>query len=455
MKRVFAFVLVLCALASSAFAQSGVRQSSTPDAKEEATATASTVDTKPRLSVDMLGGYITDYAQASLGFEKQGRMAYVILRAEGNISQNFSYKLEVNPINESRPLPACGEEGYFFPNVPGNIGPNVSCSTDGRLRVDDYRFLALDPVAQQGPIRQAYLQYAKGPATFKAGRFLLPLGLSYDEVGSFTAKDATHIQRINTEGAFGFSVGLTKKAHDGRSLASFTGATFTGDTRFRDYSYFYFLDGSLDANSGLNSVLSGTFSPMANLEFRGAWKYGFSGSKVERLPNFYASKRNDMAGLFAMKYSPHRYVTVFGEYAHYRWGLMKSSAELLGRQDTSPVDKPGYYIGTTVQYPIRRNYRVGATVTREELRRDDSLIRYLAEEGMYHVTLGKKERSLTTRVFVTVHDRVTVAWFRNSYSNPFPWVSGSAPIEGDWAFRDRGQGNDKGGLVIKFTHVLR
>ena len=391
-------------------------------------------------------------AQESLGVEKQGRIGYAVFRVEGDLSRSLSYKLEVNPVNESQPLPSCGEEGYFFPNTPANLGPTVECEPDGRLRVDDYRFLALDPVPQQGPIRQAYIQFARGMFTMKAGRFLLPLGFRYDEVGSYTAKDATHIQRINTDAGYGLSIGLEKKRRDGRPLASVTGATYAGDTRFRDYSYLYFLDGSLDGNSELNSVVSGSVHPLRSLEVRGAWKYGFSGSKVERLPNFWASKRNDMATVVSARYQPDAFVTVFGEYSRYTWGLMQSSAALLGR-NTAPVKKPGYYAGVTGRYPIGRQVTIGTTITHEELCRDDALIKFLAEDRLFNVRLGQTERSTTLRWFVTIQNQLTIAVFTNDYSNPFPWVSGIVPIAGDRAFQSRE--NNRNGVVIRFATTLR
>jgi hypothetical protein len=410
------------------------------------------VDQKPHLSIDVMGAYLADMSQASLGFEKQGRMGFAIFRVEGQLSRAFKYKVEINPVNESRPLPSCGEEGYFFPNTPQNVGPQVQCVPDGRLRVDDYRYLALDPIPQQGPIRQAYIEFTHRMLSFRGGRFVLPIGFLYDEVGSYTSKDATHIQRINAQAGYGLSIGLDKRRRDGRPLASVMGATYAGDTRFQDYSYFYFLDGSLDANSGLNSVVSGAVHPTPSLEVKAAWKYAYSGSRVERLPNFWASKRNDMATVVSARYQPHKFVSVFGEYAKYTWGLKDSSAEILGL-DAAPVDKPGYYVGVSGRYPITRHVTIGTTITHEEICRDDSLIKYLAADGLHSVTMGQTARSTAYRWFVTLYDRLTIAGFTNGYSNPFPWVSGIAPIEGDNAFRSRG--DDKHGLVFRFTHTLR
>ncbi len=399
------------------------------------------------MSVDFLAGYGLDEAQSSLGFETQGRIGFVILSLDGTLGKSFSYRVEINPVNETAPLPSCGETGYFYPNDPRNsngLGPNVSCDPNGRQRVDEYRFVALDPVHQQGPLRQAYIKYANGSFRVRVGRFILPLGFRWDENGSFTAKDATHIQRINTEAKFGLGIGVEKPRYSAEVIV------FAGDTRYRDYNYFYFIDQSLDANSGLNSMVSATVVPVRGLEVRGAWKKGFSGSKVERLPNFYASKRNDDAMILSAKYSPAQYITVFGEYAQYKWGLMKTSAEMLGRADTSPVKKNGYYVGMTGKYPITKNIVAGATITREELSRDDALVKLFAEDHMYNVELGKKERSLTKRIFVTIDEKVTIGVFASSVSNPFPWLSGIAMVEGPNAFK--GRGSDKWGVTVRFTH---
>lgn len=417
----------------------------TPAIAQEAPSSASSM---PKISIDFLGGYTFDAAQSSLGFETQGRIGHVIFSIDGKLGKNFTYKAEINPVNETSPLPACGEDGYFFPNNPAlnGMGPNVSCNPDGRMRVDDYRFIALDPVHQQGPIRQAYITYSSSNRFLRVrgGRFILPLGFRWDEVGSFTAKDATHIQRINAESEFGVGVGYF------RSLFSAEAIVFSGDTRYRDYDYFYFIDGSLDANSGLNTMISGNVTPVRGLDVRAAYKKGFSGSKVERLPNFYASKRNDDAIIVSTRYSPIQYVDVFGEYTRYSWGLMKTSAELLGRSDTAPANKIGYYVGVTGKYPVTKNVIVGTTLTREELSRDDSLVKLFSEDGMYNVELGKKERSLGMRFFVTLYNRVTVGYFRNSVSNPYPWLSGIASVTGPRAYESRG--SDKYGLIIRFNH---
>ncbi len=405
-----------------------------------------------RIKISMMASYLHDPAIATLGFEKQGRVGFVIVELSGRLNDRFGYHLEINPVDETMPLPACGEENFFYPNDPSNvsIGPSVECETDGRLRVDDYRFLALDPVQQQGPIRQAYLEYDDG-GTFggKFGRFILPIGLTWEETGAFTAKDTPHITRINTEANFGLGLNATKRDARGRRIARVDIAAFSGDgNKFRDYTYFYWQDGSLDSNSALTGLLSGTFSPVKTVEIRGAYKFGYTGSKVERLPNFYASKRNDRAAVVSARYTPNQYVSVFGEYARYVWGVTRTSAELL-ELNTDPVVKPGYFFGGSASYPLTNQIRAGVSVVREELSRDDSLVKYLEERGLYRSELGKNERAWIVRLFVDLTDAVSVGFFHNNYSNPLPQLSGIVPVAGERAYVET-RGQSKYGLAVRF-----
>ena len=398
-----------------------------------------------RFKVRFMAGYGNDDAQSSsLGFENQGRVGYAIIELFGKIDGRFSYRFEINPVNETQSLPACGETEYFYPNEVQNFGPTVVCDNDGRMRVDDYRFVALDLIHQQGPIRQAYLSYQNGGLSIRFGRFILPIGFLWEEVGSFTSKDAPHIQRINAQANFGTMFAVAGKR------AEVHAAAFLGDgNRFRDYDYFYFLDGSLDANSALSALVSGRFRPVDSFEVRLAYQFGYTGSKVERLPNFYASKRNDMAGVVSAQYQPTRYAKVFGEYASYTWGLTETSAELLGFQDTSAVKKRGYYLGADLSYPVTKAARAGIVVTHEELSRDDALVKLLSTQGLYRVSLGEKERSTVYRLYTEINRVVTVGLYWNHLDNPFPWISGITPVSGPKAFQE--PDTNKWGLAVRFT----
>jgi hypothetical protein len=89
---------------------------------------------------------------------------------------------------------------------------------------------------------------------------------------------------------------------------------------------------------------------------------------------------------------------------------------------------------------------VGSTVTREEISRDDSLIKFLALNNLYGVEMGKKDRATTARFFVTVSNIVTGGIYWSDVSNPFPWASGSWPVTGPQAFT--GRVPDRYGLVV-------
>jgi hypothetical protein len=405
---------------------------------------------KVRVGIRFLAGYGADYSVESLGLENQGRVGYAIVRLSGRLGGRVAYLLELNPVNEAYPLPSCGEARYFYPNTPQAFGPNVSCDNDGRVRVDDYRFIALDTIVQQGPLRQAYIDYG-GPVGVRFGRFILPVGFGAEEAGSFTAKDATHIQRIDAEASFG-AMFTARRSRHGRPLFEASAAAFLGEgNRFHDYDYYYSLDPSLDTNSALTALVSGKVFPVAGLDLRAAYKWGYTGSKVETLPNFYASKRNDRALVLSAQYSRtigSLSLRAFGEFASYTWGPTDTSAELLGLPPGA-VFKDGYYAGADVSHQVTRAVRVGLNATREELSRDDALIKYLAYQDLYRVSMGETERSLVWRVYADVSRMVTVAFYRNGLDNPYPWVSGIVPVEGPNAYGP-GRGNNKWGLVVRF-----
>ncbi len=406
-----------------------------------------------RIAVRFMAAYGGDNSEESLGLENQGRVGYAIVALSGKVNPHFSWLLEVNPVNETQPLPSCGEARYFYPNTPQAFGPNVLCDNNGRLRVDDYRFIALDTIAQQGPLRQAYLDYT-GPVRMRFGRFILPIGFGAEEAGAFTAKDATHIQRIDAEANFGAMLTVKRSRGDRPLWEGSAGAVLGDGNRFHDYDYYYFGDGSLDTNSALTAFASGKVLPVRGAEFRAAYKWGYTGSKVETLPNFYASKRNDRALVLsgqighAMRSLS---VRAFAEYAAYTWGPTDTSADMLGLP-RGAVQKNGYYAGGGASYQVARAVRIGVNATREELSRDDALIQYLAHQGLYGVTLGKKERSFVWRFYADIDGVLTVGYYRNSLDNPFPWVSGIVPVEGSNAYGSWGRGNDKWGVVVRFTY---
>jgi hypothetical protein len=397
-----------------------------------------------RISAQLAMGYGLDNAEnASLGFEVQGRVGWAIVSLFGELTERFSYRIDVNPVNESSPLPACGTPTFFYPNAAQNIGPHVRCENDGDKRVDDYKFIALDPLTQQGPIRQAYVDYRTGWFGLRFGRFILPLGFGWQEAGSFTAKDATHIQRLNAEASFGFQGTFVRDRADGSELAALHVAAIIGDgSRNHDYNYFYFADPSLDSNTAPTGTASASIRPFRGLNIRAAYKRGYNGSKVEYFPNYFANKRNDFAKLVSAEWRPGRFGRVFGEYARYTWGPTTTSAELVGA-DPAPIRKNGYYVGGEVNYPVK-GLKLSANLTREELSRDDSLIKYLSARGLYDVTMGKKERDTVFRFRADIGEHITAGAYHMWLDNPFPQVSGIVELPG----ANTRKGSGRWGLVL-------
>jgi hypothetical protein len=384
-----------------------------------------------KISGTFVAGWSHDGAQAQLGLEKQGRVGQAILTVSGRINDRVRYLVSFNPANEVSSKPACGEENFFFPNDPRiyAAGPIVPCDAeDGLKRVDTYNTVGLDYITQHGPLREGYVDWrATDALTARLGRFILPIGFAPLEVGSWTAKDLTRIQRLNAEANFGAMLGYTFRNADGEPLVEMNGMAVLGEgNREEDYNWFYFVNTSLDTNSALTAVGSVRARPHRALDLRLAYKKGFTGSKVERLPSYWASKRIDDALVVSAQVQPHPWLSVFGEYARYVWGPTATSAEMLG-VDQSPIVKPGYYVGGTFEVPITGALRAGATVTREELSRDDSLVKYLAANGLYNVEMGKKDRGTVARVYVDVSRLVMVGLFWADISNPYPWISGSWP----------------------------
>lgn len=397
-----------------------------------------------------VAGWSHDGAQAQLGLEKQGRVAQATLTLAGRVTSRVRYLVSFNPVNEVPARPACGEPDFFFPNDPSlyAAGPVVPCDPeDGLKRVDTYNTYALDYIRQQGPLREGYVDWrVTEGVSARLGRFILPVGFAPHEVGSWTAKDLTRIQRLNAEANFGVMIGYARGGLEGSPLFEAAVMGVLGDgNRETDYNWFYFVNTTLDTNSALTAIGTVRVRPHPSLDVRVAYKKGFTGSKVERLPSYWASKRRDDALVAGARVQVHPWVSVFGEYARYVWGPTRTSAEMLG-VDPAPIVKPGYYAGGTVEVPVSSALRAGMTVTREEISRDDSLVKYLALQGLYGVQMGRKDRGTIVRAYVDVSRLVTFGVFWADISNPFPWISGSWPVSGPRAFN--GRAPDRYGLAV-------
>jgi hypothetical protein len=400
-------------------------------------------DERLKISGLLVGAWTHDGAQAQLGYEKQARIGQATITISGRITPRVRYRASFNPVDEVAATPACGEADFFFPNDARIYlaGPIVPCDPeDGNKRVDTYNTYALDYINQQGPLREGYVDLGfSRHVSMRLGRFILPIGFAPSDVGSWTAKDMTRIQRLNAEANFGAMIAVaaygSTSATEPRVEAAILAITGDGH-RQRDYNWFYFADASLDTNSAVTGVASVRARPIDRIELRVAYKKGFTGSKVERLPSYWASKRRDDALVVSTRVRLHPWVAVFGEYARYVWGPTETSAELVG-VDPEPIEKPGYYVGGTFEVPVTRHAHVGVTVTREEISRDDSLVKFLAAENLYGVALGRKDRSTIARAYIDVSRLVTIGLFWADISNPYPWISGSWPVSGPRAFTGR------------------
>jgi hypothetical protein len=446
--RTLLAVVCLAGFAAPAFAQAAdPPATSQPPADEGTDFFGFRVGASERLKISgvFIAGWSHDGAQAQLGFEKQGRVAQATISFSGRLTERVRYLVSFNPVNEVSSKPACGEADFFFPNDPRlySAGPVVPCDAEnGHKRVDTYNTFALDYVNQQGPLREGYVDWrATDTIAARFGRFILPVGFAPREAGSWTAKDLTRIQRLNAEANFGLMLAY---APSPSFEAAVMGVLGDGN-REKDYDWFYFVNPTLDSNSALTAVGSVRARPHRLVDLRVAFKQGFTGSKVERLPSYWASKRNDNAFVAGARVQVHPWFSIFGEYARFVWGPTETSAEMLGI-DPAPIEKPGYYVGGTFELPVRGQTRAGVTVTREEVSRDDSLVKYLVLNELYGVEMGKKDRGTIARIYVDVARLVTVGLFWADVSNPYPWISGSWPVSGPRAFT--GRAPDRYGLTV-------
>lgn len=405
-----------------------------------------------KISGLLIAGWSHDGAQATLGFEKQARVAQATITFSGRANSRVRYLVSFNPVNETSSKPACGEANFFFPNDPTFYvgGPSVPCDPEaGHKRVDTYNTFSLDYINQQGPLREGYVDWRVTEGfSARFGRFILPIGFAPLEAGSWTTKDLTRIQRLNAEASFGAMLAYAHPRADAAALPWFEMAAVAvlGDgNRQKDYDWFYFAETSLDSNSALTAIVSARLRPHRTIDLRTSYKKGDTGSKVERLPSYWASKRHDDAFVASAKAQLLPNAWVFGEYARYVWGPTDTSAELLG-VDPAPIVKPGYYVGGTFELPVVKSVKAGVTVTREELSRDDSLVKYLEANALYGVAMGRKDRGTIARVYVDVSRLVTIGWFWSNISNPYPWISGSWPVSGDKAYT--GRSPDRYGLTV-------
>jgi hypothetical protein len=137
-----------------------------------------------------------------------------------------------------------------------------------------------------------------------------------------------------------------------------------------------------------------------------------------------------------------------GEWARYTWGPTASSAEMLG-VNWSTITKQGYWFTAQGHMPLTATATLGASVTREQVDRADSLVQFLAANGLLGVTTGKKDELTAVRVYLDLWTRARVAFYKTFDTNPFPQISGIRPIAGP--DRDSLSSTEKYGIVLRLT----
>jgi hypothetical protein len=393
----------------------------------------------------------------SLGREHQTKIPYAILGVSGTLSPHLSYRLELNGVNDSvKPEPFLPSEQtpFFFPNL-ADPRYGVSSKPEGLFKVDDYKNTGWDPYIQEQYLRRAFIDVHRsgGRLGVVLGRFFVPVGFRLEEGRWFTVKDLTHIQAINNQTDVGAEV-YWRFGEEGSRRGRFSAAVITGNGNpYHDYVYFDFTRSAAeDTNSAVGGVASLGLLPLAGLELRASGEYNFVGSRVAEDTTVQRSKHYDHKLILGARYRPPPFgnLEIFGEYAHYQWGLSDTSnRQLPGPPPPAPRFKDGYYLGADLSLPLPRSWgKLGVVVTREELDRDDSLIAYLAARSMLGVSLGKKERSTIVKVYAEL-GKVTAFFFYNDLENPFPQVSAIVPISGPLAFGP--SANSKVGIGLRFS----
>jgi hypothetical protein len=405
-------------------------------------------DHKLKLAVDFSFAAVVDQSQRqTAGRERQIKPAFLNISAAIDLDKHFSFLVVVNPVEDGivpkpfGPSPS-DRRTYFFPNQV--MGEGVSSDPNGLKDVDDYKYSGFDPIIQQGALRFAYLDVHNGTRKLGMliGRFLVPQGWGLDEPVWFTAKDMTHIQRINAQADNGFN--LYYSAPRARvDLALITG----NGNPFHDYGYYNFTTPTEDKNSAIGAVITGKIH-YSHVTFGGTYRYNLLNSLIGDLTSVQFSKHYDNAviGFAAFRQGP--FFRAFGEVASYKWGLYKSSADHMpGPANKTPVYKNGGYVGVDLMSPETRFGKWGMTATYEYLSRNDSLVAWAAANDLFGVKLGHHE---TGTIFKGLYQEkwLTAYGFINFVSNPYPELSAIAPIAGPGA--GESARNTKAGFGIRF-----
>ncbi len=370
----------------------------------------------------------------SMGRERQIKPAFLNLSVVGSVNDCLSYVVVINPVQDG-PVPRPYVPGpndprsYFFPNQPDGLG--VSSDPEGLYKVDDYKFSAFDPIIQEGMLRVGYIDLHSrahaGERRFGVllGRAYVPQGFGLDDVTWYTAKDLTHIQRIDAQTDNGVFLHMT----DRRLSVNLVGVTGNANP-YHDYGYFDFTDPTEDKNSAVAFVGSARWTG-------GRYALGVSyrkndvNSRIEDTASVQRSKHNDNAVVVSASVKPADAVRVFAEYARYTWGLAATSAAALpGPPVASPVIKPGFYVGVEVTSPVTRLGQWKASATYERLSRNDALVAWAAANLLYGARLGEYERTTIVKAETKLMGSVSFFGFWVDESNPFPKLSAIQALTG-------------------------
>jgi hypothetical protein len=401
-----------------------------------------------RFDGDLTFAGVHDWSlNAAMGRERQVKIAYATFGASFELTDRISLVVAVNPAGDDRrPEPFVPGDGdrrtYFFPNRPEGRG--VVSDPSGLYKVDDFKHPGLDPLFQQGALRLGYvdLHTPDRRAGVRAGRQIVPQGLPPDTARWFTAKDLTHMQRIDLQADNGAMAWLRFD----RLTIQFAVMTGNGNP-YHDYAYFDFTDADEDRNTDFGTVTTVRYRwPRA--ELGGSVRKNALNSRIEDATTIQLSKHNDDAVMAFGWLEPFARVRVFGEVARYRRGLSRSSAATLpGPPVKTPVDAAGYYVGAEVAVPPGRLGRWGVTWLREELDRNDALVAWAAANRLFGVELGARERAHVIKAHAGLGRHLTAFFFAHFLSNPYPELSAIVPVAGFGAFGPAN--NNKVGLGLR------
>ena len=405
-------------------------------------------DHKTYLGIDLsFAGILDQSQQASLGRERQIKLAFANVSLFGDANDYLSFRVVFNPAGNQitpKPYSPSGVEAgtYFFPNQPEGHG--AVSDPAGLYSVDDYKNPGFDPVLQQDVLRVAYvaLHTRSRRAGVIVGRDYVPQGLRLDDSPWFTAKDLTHIQRINAQADYG----ATAYWDTPRVRVDLAGITGNGNP-YHDYGYFDFTDAVEDKNSALGGVLTARLR-LTNGFVGGTVRKNFVNSRIESATTVQRSKHYDDAVIAFASLNLSTAVRLFGEYAWYRWGLAQTSADLLpGPKVVTPVNKTGFWVGATFNAPPTSFGTFALTILHEELSRDDSLVSWAAANQLFGVHLGATERSTILKGSIQFNRQLTGFAFVTYLSNPFPQLSAIQPVA---AGVGSSASNNKFGIGLRF-----